>query len=131
MTTKLRRDYPQIAPTAGSGYVRAIRAGDTLYISGCTAIFTLAAHAGIVEQGRVALERIRGIVEAEGLTSADVVRLTTFVTDIAQYRAHATAWLAMVQDVFRGGPYPANSLIGCAALVNPDLLVEIDAVAVF
>lgn len=76
-------------------------------------------------QSEAALENVQRVLAAGGATLADVVRLTVYLTDMAH--------LADVQVVraryFPVDP-PASSTIGITSLVNPDLLVEIDAVAI-
>ena len=64
-TEKIRNNYPEIAPPSGK-YTRGIRAGNMLFISGCTAIGTDADGKPMIDQMRATLEKLRRIVEAEG-----------------------------------------------------------------
>ena len=64
---KIRRHYPDIAP-AGPTYNRAIRSGNWLFISGCTARGTPSQGKSLMEQLRVTLDRIMRIVTVEGGT---------------------------------------------------------------
>jgi 2-iminobutanoate/2-iminopropanoate deaminase len=88
------------------------------------------AGADIGSQTKQALENVRTVVEAAGCTMRDVVRLQTFLTrseDIAGF-------MAARQDVFPGyfpdGTYPPNTLLVVSRLVRPELLVEVEAMAV-
>ena len=125
---KVRKDYSDIAP-AGPTYTRGVRAGNQLFISGCTARGTEAQGKPLMDQLRVTLDRITRIVAAEGGTPADIVKITTFVTSIADWRNNSLEQQEIYLHYFRG-EYPANSLIEISALAEPGLDVEIEAVAV-
>ena len=124
----IRRDYPDIAPS-GPTYSRSVRSGNLLFISGCTARDTEAQGKPLMEQLRVTLDRITRIVAAEGGTPADIVKTTTFVTSIADWRAHAPYQQALFEQFF-DGEYPASTLVEITALAQPGLDVEIEAIAV-
>jgi enamine deaminase RidA (YjgF/YER057c/UK114 family) len=125
---KTRRNYPDIAP-AGPTYSRAVRAGNLLFISGCTARGTEAQRKSLMEQLRVTLDRICRIVAAEGGSARDIVKITTFVTSIADWRACSEEQQEIFYQFFKGD-YPANSLIEIKTLAEPGLHVEIEATAV-
>ncbi len=125
---KIRREYPDIAP-AGPSYARAVRAGDMLFISGCTARGTEAQGGPPVEQLKVTLGRVVGVVLAEGGSPVDIVKLTTFVTDIGDWSPFSDEQQAVFDRHF-GGQNPANSLVEISALVEPGLDIEIEAIAV-
>ena len=76
-------------------------------------------------QARGAFEAIKALVESQGGTMANVVKLTTYVTDM-RYRAD----LAPLRAEFLGTKGPASTLVEIAALAHPDWLVEIEAIAV-
>ena len=126
---KQRKHYPDIAPT-GRTHVRAVRYGDLMFMSGCTALGTPAQGKTLVEQARATLGKIRRIVEREGCAMSDIVKLTTYVTDIQEYRDHE----AEIDDAWAeafGGFYPANTLIGVASLAQPGLDLEVEVVLGF
>ena len=125
---KKRLEYPDIAP-AGPTYARAVRAGDTLYISGCTARGTDAEGGPPLEQLKVTLERIVKIVEAEGGVPSDIVKFTTFVTSISDWYPIADEQKALFDGYFNG-QNPANSLVEISALALPGLSIEIEAIVV-
>jgi 2-iminobutanoate/2-iminopropanoate deaminase len=123
---KIRRNYPDIAP-AGPTYSRGIRSGNWLFVSGCTARGTSAQGRPLMEQLRVTLDRIVGIVAAEGGKPGDIVKITTYVTSIADWRAHASEQEALFTEYFKG-EYPTNTLVEIRALAEPGLDVEIEAI---
>ncbi len=75
-------------------------------------------------QAKVIFAKIKGLVEAAGGTMADVVKVTIFVTDITQ---REKVWRAR-REVFSGN-FPASTLVQVAALAEPSVKVEIEAVA--
>ena len=123
-----RRDYPDIAP-AGPTYSRGVRAGNLLFISGCTARGSAAQGGTLMEQLEVTLQRVTGVVKAEGGSPADIAKITTFVTSIADWQAGAVRQAELFAVYFEE-KYPANSLIEISALAEPGLDVEIEAIAV-
>ena len=125
---KTRREYPDIAP-AGPTFARAVRVDGTLYISGCTARGTDAQGGPAIEQFKVVWDRLIRIVEAEGGKPADIVKITTFVTDMREWFPASAEQQAVMYSYFEG-QNPANSLVEITALAQPGLDVEIEAIAV-
>jgi 2-iminobutanoate/2-iminopropanoate deaminase len=77
-------------------------------------------------QARQALANLKAMVEAAGGTINDIIKVNTYLTDL-RYREE----LARVRaEFFPEGKLPASTLVGVAALADPDMLVEIEAVAV-
>ena len=124
---KLRRQYPDIAP-AGPTYARAVRAGNMLFISGCTARGTEAQGGSPIDQLKVILDRITRIVSAEGGTPRDIVKVTTFVTNMKDWHPVPEEQRALIAQHFQG-ENPANSLVEVSALAEPGLDIEIEAIA--
>ena len=122
------RDYPDIAP-AGPTYSRGARAGNLLFVSGCTARGTEAQGKPLMEQLDVTLERVVGVVKAEGGGPGDIAKITCFVTSIADWTNNVEKQAELFAHHFEG-QYPANSLIEISALAEPGLDVEIEAIAV-
>jgi enamine deaminase RidA (YjgF/YER057c/UK114 family) len=60
----------------------------------------------------------------------DVVKLTTFVTDVNEWIETCAAYNAVFEEMFDGN-YPTNTLIGCAALIRPSLKIDIETTCVF
>ena len=109
------------------GYSRVVVRGDAAWVSGTTSLVDgKVAHPGdAAAQTRQALAIIRTALEKAGFTVADVVRTRMFVTDISRWeevgRAHG--------EVF-GDVRPATTMVQVAALIDPAMLVEIEAEAV-
>ncbi len=110
------------------GYCRAVRAGRIVAVSGSAAIDADGKLVGVgdmYEQSRQCIRVISKALETAGCTIEDVVRTRTYVTDIDQWEAVARAH----SDVFGAAP-PATTLVEVTRLIDPDMLVEIEADAV-
>ena len=76
-------------------------------------------------QTRHVFDRMGELLQEAGAGFQDVVKITTFVTDMSKY-----AGFSKVRgEVFRDG-YPASATVGANALVKDGLLVEVEAIAV-
>ena len=123
-----RKEYPDIAP-AGPTYSRAVKAGNLLFISGCTARGTDAQGKSMMEQLDVTLGRLLAVAAAEGAGPETFAKLTCFVTSIADYQLDSQEQRALFAKHFQE-QYPANSLIEISALAEPGLDVEVEAIVV-
>ena len=108
------------------GYSRAVAAGDFVFVSGCTSVAGGAfVHEGDARaQTAQAIANVAEALERLGAGLADVVRTRMSVTDISRWEEYGLAHGAAF-----GGAMPATSMIGIAALVDPRMLVEVEAVA--
>ena len=108
------------------GYSRAVAAGDYVFVTGCTSIDGAEfVHPGdAFAQTRQAIANVSAALAKLGCGLTDVVRTRIFVTDISRWeeygRAHGEAF---------GEVMPATSMIGVSALIDPRMLVEVEAVA--
>lgn len=112
---------------AMAGYSRAVRVGNTVYVSGTTASDASGAvqHPGdAAGQTRYVIRKIAAALEEAGARLEDVVRTRIFVRDIADWEAVARAH----GELF-GAIRPACTLVR-AELIDPAMLVEIEMVAV-
>ena len=112
---------------AAAGYSRAVAAGDGCWVAGTTDAGPdgRSRHPGdLAGQTRAALSIIEGAVSEAGFTLADVVRTRMFVTDISR----AAEVIAVHGEVF-GAIRPAATLVQVGALIDPSLLIEIEAEA--
>ena len=109
------------------GYSRVVVRGDAAWVSGTTSMADGAVvHKGdAAAQTRQALAIIRESLERAGFTLADVVRTRMFVTDIARWEE-----IGRAHGEFFGDVRPASSMVQVAALIDPAMLVEIEADAV-
>jgi enamine deaminase RidA (YjgF/YER057c/UK114 family) len=101
-------------------YSRALRRGEVIEVSG-----TAAAGGDAFEQARAALEVIRAAVEALGGGRGDIVRTRIFVVDIA---ANGEA-VGRAHGEFFADVMPTTGLYGVTGLLEPWMLVEIEATA--
>ena len=108
------------------GYARALRVGSHVYVSGTTATDAAGRLIGVGDpyaQARQALVNIQAALEAAGARLEHVVRTRIYVTDIA---AHWEAVGRAHGEVFRA-IRPATSMVEVARLIDPRMLVEIEA----
>ena len=114
------------APGAIGPYSQAVKAGDLLFVSGQLPIDpATGTFAGddIAAQTRQSLTNVKNIVEAAGMTMADVVRVGVFLQDMEHFGA-----MNAVYGEFFTGDCPARAAVQVARLPK-DALVEIEAVA--
>ena len=77
-------------------------------------------------QARQALANLKAMVEAAGGTIRDIIKVNTYLTDLRNREE-----LARVRaEFFPDGKLPASTLVGVTALADPDMLLEIEAIAV-
>lgn len=115
------------APAAIGPYSQAIRAGQTVYLSGQIALDPVTGQLvpGDVEaQARQAFSNLRAVAQAAGGELEHCVKLTLFLTDLS----HFAAVNSVMQQFFQA-PYPARSTVGVAALPR-GALFEVEAVMV-
>ncbi len=114
------------APAAIGTYSQAVRAGDTVYLSGQVGIdpATMQMAEGIDAQIARVFDNLKAVVEAAGGTLADVVKLNVYLTDLAHF-----AKVNAAIETYLSKPYPARAAIGVAALPR-GALFEADGVMV-
>ena len=110
----------EVAEPQPGTWSNCLVAGGIAYVAGMTA----GGDGDEYEQAKGIFTKIRHLVEAAGGSMADVVKVTIFVTDIRQ---REKVWKAR-QEFFTGN-FPASTLVQVAALANPSIKVEIEAVA--
>jgi enamine deaminase RidA (YjgF/YER057c/UK114 family) len=89
-----------------------------------------AATGDVVAQTKQALDNVRAVVEAAGCSMRDVVRLQTFLTHAEDIPGFMKARAEVFPGYFPDGVYPPNTLLMVSRLVKPELLVEIEAMAI-
>ena len=111
------------------GYTMVIRAGDTVYTAGQVGQTTDSRIAGggdIEAQIRQTWRNLQGALEVGGGSLKDVVRVTTFVTDIASL----ATWYQVWNDLFKPEERPASTFVEIPRLARAGLMVEIEAIGV-
>lgn len=110
------------------GYSRAVRVGCHIAVAGTTAARQGQPPVGgddIAEQTREALRRIESPLRQAGASLGDVVRTRIFLTDIGRWRE-----VGLAHGEFFGAIRPASTMVEVSALIDPALLVEVEADAI-
>ena len=110
------------------GYSRAVRIGSQVWVAGTTATGANGKLVGIGDAGaqtRQVLANIRTALERAGARIEDVVRTRIFVTDITQWEAIGRAHGEVFANI-----RPVTAMVEVKQLIDPDMLVEIEADAV-
>ena len=84
----------------------------------------------VASQTRQALENIRAVLASAGCALRDVIRFQTFLTRAEDIEGFMQARREIFPRYFADGTYPPNTLVVVSRLVRPELLVEIEAMAV-
>ena len=106
------------------GYSRAVAAGDYVFVSGCTSVSggELVHEGDAYAQAAQCIANVAQALAGLGASLADVVRTRMFVTDISRWqeygRAHGEAF---------GEIRPAATMVAVSALIDPRMLIEIEA----
>ncbi|HEV2644414.1 MAG TPA: RidA family protein [Candidatus Elarobacter sp.] len=110
------------------GYSRAVRVGNLVFVAGTTSAMpdgTIYGAGDAYAQTTRALETIRAALETAGASLADVVRTRMFVTDMALSPEIGRAHGEFFRDI-----KPAATMVEVSALIDPEMLVEIEVDAV-
>lgn len=122
--------HTENAPAAIGPYVQGVVLGNMVMTSGQIPVnpATGEVSADIAEQARQSLENVKAVVEASGLTVADIVKMTVFVKDLNDFGTVNEAYGAFF-DEHKVANYPARSCVEVARLPK-DVGIEIEAIAV-
>ena len=119
---------PALSTPAGYTHVVEINRGRTVYIAGQVALDRSGNLAGIGDfraQTRQVLENVKAALASTGATFANVVKITTFVTDISQIQV-----LREIRSEYFGANPPASTLVQVVQLARPEFMIEVEAIAV-
>jgi enamine deaminase RidA (YjgF/YER057c/UK114 family) len=110
------------------GYSRVVRVGQFVYVSGTTATDAQGQVVGAGDpyrQARQALANLEAALRRAGASPSDVVRTRLFVTNIADWEQIGRAHGELFRDI-----RPASTMVQVSQLIDPAMLVEIEADAV-
>jgi len=112
------------APAAIGTYSQAVRAGDTLYLSGQIGLdpATMQMAEGVEAQTHRVFRNLTAVADAAGLSLDHAVRMTVYLTDLSHFARVNEIMAQYVRE-----PYPARAAVGVASLPR-GALVEIDAI---
>ena len=127
MSTKklLNPDWPR---SSGADFAQGIQVAETIYVSGQVA---QAPDGGLVGEGdmetqaRQVFANIEAVLTLGGATLSDIVRITTYVTDMSQYAGYAR----VRKELFPNADI-ASATVSSPMLVRPGFLIEIEATAI-
>jgi enamine deaminase RidA (YjgF/YER057c/UK114 family) len=115
-------------PATYSQGIKVSQAQTILFLSGQVAYAPdgSPAHRGDFKaQARSAYEAIEALVKSQGGTMANIIKITTYLTDM-----HYRVDLPPIREEFLGKKGPASTLVEISALAHPDWMIEIEAIAV-
>jgi len=118
---------PDVAEPPAERWSNCLVVDGVAYVSGMTARSADPEALGKMDeyaQAKVIFGKIKSLVEAAGGAMSDVVKITVFLTKIAN---NTKVWQARRE--FFSGDFPASTLVEVSALAAPEILVEIEAVA--
>ncbi|MER7055959.1 MULTISPECIES: RidA family protein [unclassified Streptomyces] len=106
---------------------QAVRAGGFVYVSGQAGFEEdgTTVEGGFLAQGRQAFRNVGRVLEAAGLTFADVIKVGIFVRDMARNLPHVIT----LRGEFLAEPYPADTLVEVVSLAQPDWQIEVEVIA--
>lgn len=119
---------PKGARPPSGPFSLGIKRGGFLFVAGQVAVDADGKTVGVGDIGaqtRQVLRNIGKVLESGGATFDDVVKVTVFVTDLS----HLPDLQAARPEFFKE-PYPASTLVQVSRLINPEWLVEIEAIAI-
>ena len=118
---------PSTVMTPQGGYSQGTQAGDLIFVAGQVGVDAsgkLPGDGGMAAQTRQTIANVAAVLTEAGATLADVVSATVYVKNLSEYKVFGQVW----QECF-GSHKPARATV-LAELVMPQLLVEIQAIAV-
>jgi len=127
MPAKQRMSSPHVPEPPPQTWSNCLVVGNQVFIAGMTARTgtETVGGTGMYEQARAVFTKIKHLMEAAGGHMDDIVKVDIFVTDITR---REEVWQARRE--FFTGHFPVSTLVEVRALAAPELLVEVEAVAI-
>jgi enamine deaminase RidA (YjgF/YER057c/UK114 family) len=109
------------------GYSRAVKIGNVIEVSGTAAVDNgqIVGKGNAYEQTKFILEKIKKILESLNSGMNDVIRTRIYVTDISLWEK-----IGRAHGEFFNNIKPATSMVEVKSLIDPDMMVEIEATAI-
>lgn len=123
---------PSLAHPVGFNHGILTTGGRILFLAGQTALNQegeIVAPGNIVAQYRQVLSNLQEVVQAAGGQMQNIVKITIFVKDRDDYKAHLKE-LGQVHKAFFGSYYPATALLEISRFFDDDAMIEIEGIAV-
>lgn len=127
MTQKILLD-PQAPRAKKAPFSMGVQVGNTIYVSGHVsqdADGKVVGEGDMGAQTRQVFASIQAVLTEAGATMEDVVKITTYITDMARYAEFS----AVRAEVFPNAGM-ASATVACTELVRPEFLVEVETIAV-
>ena len=128
MPIQIERMNPFPGSAKPTVYSQLVRAGNTLYLAGQTAVNEkgeLVGKGNMRVQVRQVFENMKKLLASQGATFDHLVKITIFTLDLDEFRKAYD-----IREEYTGRRAPASALIQIDRLANPDYLVEIQGIAV-
>lgn len=109
-------------------YAQAIRAGNTLYLAGQAALDeqgNVVARGDVEAQADFVWQQVGKLLAAAGASYANIAKVTTYLVNMADRQTSMR-----LRAKYLGDHLAASTLVGTTALAHPELLIEIEVVAV-
>ncbi len=109
------------------GYARAVKVGNVIEVAGTTAVEegVLIGKEDAYLQTKIILQKIARVLQEAGAGMENVVRTRIYVTDISRWEEVGRAHGEFFRDI-----KPVTAMVEVSALIDPDMLVEIEATAI-
>lgn len=125
-----RLNPPTLSKPTGYSHVTLVTAGRQLHISGQVALNAAGEIVGkgdITAQTEQVYQNLKSALVAAGANMSHVFKLVTYVVDLTPARAADIRKVRLRH--LSEGEYPASTMVGATALVHPDFLIEVEAIA--
>lgn len=119
-----------LSPPTGYSHIAIVEAGKQVHVSGqiaCDPMGQVVGEGDIAAQAEQVYANLAAALAAAGTDFTKVFKLVTYVVDLSAEKAIAVRKVRM--KYLGDGPFPASTMVGVTALVDPRLLIEIEAIA--
>jgi enamine deaminase RidA (YjgF/YER057c/UK114 family) len=125
-----RLNPPSLSKPTGYSHATLVTAGRQVHVSGQVALNASGEIVGkgdITAQTEQVYQNLKAALSAAGADMRHVFKLVTYVVDLAPARAAEIRKVRLAH--MTEGDYPASTMVGTTALVHPDFLIEVEAIA--